>query len=430
MIGRLCVAALLLLPSAAFAQGNPGPFGGLFGRVPERSGREYTALDFRSGGGAQRDDALITPDGVPTGEGNGSTAGVNAGLTFDHATARLKVNAQGSANYQEYYRDPVFGATGYQTSGMVIGNVTNRVTLDAAAAYQFSPFFEMLPMLAYPTLATPVAVPVNAFAVRALDNESIDVRGGLTSQYSKRSTFSASLSRRETWFKDPRNNYEVTGGGVRWTNRINRSMLVRLGYAREQARTQALGDDTFVHESIDAGVDFNRDLQIARRTSVAFTTSTGMVKEAGGPRHFRLDGSVGITKYFHRTWQVAAKAARNTQFLPGFFEPLFSDAINGSIGGMVSKRAEWFGVVGVSRGRFGFAEPSTDFLSADATTRLSVALARHFGVYGQYTFYFYDMDTSAAAVPLASRLSRQAITVGINVWVPVINRARTDSDTR
>ncbi len=431
---RLFVAALLVMPAAVFAQSNPGPFGGLFGRTPERIGRDYTALDFRSSGAVQLNDALLMPEGLPL-EGvpqRGTSSGVSASLMFDRASDRLRLNARAGGSYQESYRDPILGATGIETSATVAATVTTRLTVDAAAGYRYSPFFQTEPLLAASTLDPAVPVPGSSYAMRALDHESFDVRAGFTSHYSKRSTLSASVSRRETWFDDPRDNYESTGGAVRWGRRMSRDVTVRLGYSRDQVRTHALpdADNDFVHETLDVGVDFSRELPIGPRTSIDFETNTGMVKESGGPRHFRLDGSVGVTKYFHRTWHASARFARDTDFLPGFVEPLFSDSLSASIGGMVSKRSEWHAVVGAGRGRFGFSQPRQDFLNADATTRLVLGLTRHLGAFGQYTYYFYDMATGAAVVPVVSKMSRQTIVVGLTAWAPIINRVRTESDTR
>ena len=94
---------------------------------------------------------------------------------------------------------------------------------------------------------------------------------------------------------------------------------------------------------------------------------------------------------------------------------------------MFSRRTEWFAVLGASRGYFGFSQPQQAVTTGDATTRLSFALTRHLGAFGQYTYYYSDVGTGAATVPLIPKLSRQAITVGLTAWVPIINRVRTDT---
>ena len=100
--------------------------------------------------------------------------------------------------------------------------------------------------------------------LRALDHESAEARASFTSQYSKRSSLSAVVSSRETWFTDPRNNYGAIGGGARWTRRLSRDVRLRLGYARDQIRTSSDTDDEFVHELLDIGLDLSRQLRSVR----------------------------------------------------------------------------------------------------------------------------------------------------------------------
>ena len=66
MIIRVCVAAALLTPAAAMAQGNPGPYGKLFGRAPATSA-DWRAHDGEGACsiGANYDDALLAPEGSP-----------------------------------------------------------------------------------------------------------------------------------------------------------------------------------------------------------------------------------------------------------------------------------------------------------------------------------------------------------------------------
>ena len=50
----ILAAVLLAAPVAAGAQGGlAGPFGGLFGRAPERTHKEFTAVEFRTAVGGQ-----------------------------------------------------------------------------------------------------------------------------------------------------------------------------------------------------------------------------------------------------------------------------------------------------------------------------------------------------------------------------------------
>ena len=67
MIVRVGLAAALLMPAVAMAQGNPGPYGKLFGRAPATAGaQEHTTVQVRSSIGANYDSVLLAPEGSPS----------------------------------------------------------------------------------------------------------------------------------------------------------------------------------------------------------------------------------------------------------------------------------------------------------------------------------------------------------------------------
>ncbi|MDP2389406.1 MAG: hypothetical protein Q8N52_03680, partial [Acidobacteriota bacterium] len=103
----LLLLVVCLSPVAAGAQGLAGPFGGLFGRTPERTNKEFTAIQFRSSVGSQYDDVLVD-DGIPAALApqDGASGGINAGLNFDRRSDRLRLNAYGTGTHQQYFRAP------------------------------------------------------------------------------------------------------------------------------------------------------------------------------------------------------------------------------------------------------------------------------------------------------------------------------------
>jgi hypothetical protein len=428
VILRLGVAALLLLPTAAFAQGNPGPFGGLFGRTPERTGSEFTAIDFRNAFAAQYEDALRVDDAIPEDElpQSGYTSGVNTGLVFERASDRLLFKAHGGATYQEYYRQPVFGATSYDAGVMVRGKPATRLQVHGQAAFVRSPFFRLIP--ASNPADSVVVVPGDAFVARLLTHETYNVGGGFTSQYSKRSSLSVTAMQRETRFggADP-NTFSLVGMEARWNRQLNRSFGVHAGYGRERIRQSALPDASFIYELIDVGIDFNRQLSLSRRTSLAFTTETAAVKRPLTGRRYRLNGHASLTKHFARTWRASAGVTRNTEFIPGFFEPLFTDAVNAMFSGMLSMRAEWQTTFSAGKGRFGFDNDGR-YTTSHMTSRLNWALTRHLGIYGQYSVYYYKLPPTPTGFVLPNQLSRQAFAVGLNTWIPILNKVRAPRD--
>ena len=431
----LTITVLLLAPATAGAQGLAGPFGGLFGRTPERTNKEFTAIEFRAAAGAQYDDA-ITDDSVPTALAprSGSTGGLNAGLNFERRSDRLRFNLYGSGTHQQFFRQPAagseaFAATSYDAGGLVLAKVATRLSLEGSATYRRSPFFHLLPAV-FGELPTPeVAVPADAFSARRLGNDTVEGVVGFSSPYTKRSTLSASVSRRATrFFNQPANDFELWGARGMWTRKLTRDVAARIGYGREEIQQSADGG-RFIHEVFDVGIDLAREISLARRTAFNFTTQTSMVRETGGERRYRLNGGIGLTRGFRRTWAASVSATRNTEFLPGFLEPIFSDGVSGTLSGMLADRVEWSAVVGASRGQVGF-ESLEDFVSYTGTSRLSAGLTHHLGLYAEYSYYHYDLPPGSTTIVLLPQLSRQSVSVGFSAYVPIFTKVRTPRDPR
>lgn len=428
----LLLIVVFLSPVAAGAQGLAGPFGGLFGRTPERTNKEFTAIEFRSSVGSQYDDVLVDA-GIPEALApkSGASAGVNAGLDFDRRSDRLRLNVYGTATHQQYFRAPAFGATSYDLGGLAVTRVATRLSLEGSGTYRRSPFYHLLPAASGEQPLPEVLVPSNASAYgsRRLDNDTVEGTVGFTSPYTRRSTVSASVSRRATrFFNQPLNNFELWGVKGMWTRKMTRDVAARIGYGREEIQ-QSVAGGRFIHEVFDVGIDLAREISLARRTAFNFTTQTSMVRETGGERRYRLNGGIGLTRGFQRTWAASVSATRNTEFLPGFLQPIFSDGISGTVSGMLGDRVEWSAGAGASRGQVGY-EAVDDFVTYTGNSRLSAGLTRHLGIYAQYNYYHYRVPPGSTSVVLLSQMSRQGVSVGLSAFVPIFTRVREPRDPR
>lgn len=427
----LVVIVAALLHGEAFAQAAPGPFGGLFGRTPERIGREFTALELRSAFAGQYDDGVFLDESVPDDSRpkSGATAGANAGVAFERQTDRTRLLFQTGATYQEFIReDRSFGATTNDAELLYRAQVTTRLQVEGSARYLRSPFFRLLPGVVVPAPGTTVVIPGDQYVVRRLLNDTYDVTGSFTSQYTKSSFLTASLSQRQTKFADrAADTFDVLSAHGQWKRRLSRDFALRLGYGRERIRQGNLPDSEFVHEVVDVGIDFLKQLSVARKTTLDITTQTSMVKRPITGRRYRLNGTATLSRYFRRTWHASLGASRATEFLPGFAEPLLSESAAASVSGLLRSRLEWMSSISAGRGQFGF-DGDRRLLTSHATTRLNWAMTRHFGIYGQYGFYYYELPQGTAAVKLLPQLSRQSFTFGVTAWVPIINKVRMPRD--
>jgi hypothetical protein len=425
------VAVLLMLPSAAFAQGNPGPFGGLFGRTPERVGREYTLFDLRGSSSLRLDDEVLKSTGRPT-AGVGTMAVLGGSVSLDHQSTRLQSLLRTRAQYHQYLQSQPTGATTVDSNAAATWKVATRLSVDVSAAYLYSPYFQFYPNFAAPLQAPGMVAPVVPYITGLIASDTVDAMAGFTSAYSKQSSVNMSVWRRYTAFRDDRApDLESTHLRALWTRRMNRSIGIRLGYTREETNTAALDDVDYLQESIEAGIDLSRPISLSRSTTLAFYTDSSIISRDGGARHFRLNGGVDLAHRFNRTWNLAVNFRRDTEFLPGFVEPLFSDTLGASLSGLFSPRMELLLSAFGGNGRFGVGDEAHGrYRSAMASSQFSFALTRNFGVFAQHGFYFYDLPAGASSLPTMQRMARQTVTVGGTVWLPVINRERSPSDSR
>ena len=425
---RFCLAAVLLMPTAAMAQGNPGPYGALFGRAPVRTGLEQTIVEIRTGLGAHYDTDLLAPEGSIDTTEAGVGSGAFAGLMATHMTSRFNASLRGGVGREQYFRLPEsFGVNRYGADARVGGKFTDRWEGSAAASYAFSPYYQFFRDFGYSrdsaidTTFVPFSSP---YAVEMLQNEAIEASAGLTGRVTDRSTLSATVNRRQTHFtQQPDSNFDSSGYGARWNLQVQRGLAVYAGYTHEKVHAAGAVGGGYDHEVIDAGVDFNRALSLSRRTTLAFSTSTSMIKQAGSEHQIRLNGSVVLSKYFRRTWRASAEASRTTEFMPGFVEPVYADYFGASVSGMFSPRLNWMAGVGAARGESAFTgRPVVDTVTA--ATRLSIALTRHVEMFGQYSTHFSDVLRGATTVGLRGRTARQVVSVGIGAYIPVYGKTR------
>jgi hypothetical protein len=420
----------LLGSGPAWAQPPQNPFANLFGRAPERTAREYTKLDFTTQTGLQASETLEDDRGGLNDVPDGLSAGGDASMALNHIRDRFSARAHGRASYQEYLQEQPFGAPAYDGGASLTLRPTTRLTLDAGARYLRSPFFQGVQFA--PMDPTALTLPSDMFAIQLLGNEYVEASAGLTSQFTRRSSIGIIGQWRQSRFLDDElggSDFMARGIEGRWRRRITRDLGVHAGFGYDEIRPVRDDNLSFVNERIDIGVDYATALTVARRTTLSFSTETSMARENDGPRRFRVNGTIDLVKGFRRTWRASIGARRATDFLPGFAQPLLSDRAHASLGGFLAKRLMLHVNADGGRGRIGFTD-KRDFLTYTGDARLTVALSRHIGLFTQYVYYHYQVPPDTPSIVQLQRLSRQGVSIGIQTWVPLIDKDKVDRDTR
>ena len=433
----LPVAFCICLPVAAAAQTPRNPFSDLFGRAPSEASAEVTSVQWRTTAGAQVGQTLRADfdqqDAVP----EGIAAGADASLLARYLRDRVQAVGQGRYSYQEFRREPAFGAPGFDLSGRINFEATTRLSLYGGGQFVRSPFFRL--MWLAPDIFGPSIASGPSAAILMQSNDTAEGTAGFTAQVGRRTTFDMRGFARQTHFAGAElSDFETAGGHAVLRRQLTRTVSIRAGYLREELRgAPAVDSDRYVNEIIDAGVDFAKSFSMGRRTTFAFATETSMVRPNGGEREFRLNGNAAFESRFFRTWIAQLSARRGTEFIPGFRGPLFTDRGGATLAGYLTERLLFQthaeggrGAVGVG-GRVGVTDGTgRRFISYAADASLTFAVTRHFGVFTQYYYYNYQMPPDPLALVTVQHLSRQAVSIGVKTWLSIIDKEKVSRDPR
>jgi len=428
--GALALAALV--PSPAFAQpaAPRNPFADLFGRAPQRTGREFTAIQFRSTAGAQMgwtlENQFQPPDTVIP---EGWAAGADALIVAEYVRDRAQIIGQGRYSYQEYRKEPSFGAPAFDAGLRINVRPVTRLSFQGGANVSRSPFFQLV-WLAPPEQTGPLP-PIDRSAILLMQNDTVEASGGVISHYSRRSSLEFSAVARSTDFAySPGRDFSSLGGTVQWRRQMSRDLSVHLGYGREQLRQHFEdGDTLFTNERLDIGVEYGKSFTFARRTSFGFGTETSLLRENDGPRRFRLNGHVTLVHKFARTWQTQVSAWRGTEFLPGFRVPVYTDHAHALLAGYLAKRLLLNLNADGGQGQGGLSDPRK-VISYTGSAKVTLAMTRHLGMFGQYAYYRYQMPADPLTLFLVPAGARQAVSFGFETWISILDKEKVTSDPR
>jgi hypothetical protein len=432
----LLAAAVTAIALPAHAQAPNGPFARLFGGPTAREAREWTSLDFRGAGGGEfsnfffSDPAAIDEAGrAVESRTDRPAATASAGVMFVRHRTTSELVIDGGSVFREYFDTASpYGATSLNAGARYRAEPVTRVTFESTASFDHQPFFYMVPQSLSATPDWIIDVPMTPQGVFMQANDSLYGKAGIEYRAAKRTSLQASVNGQKVRFPDVRSrDYTTLGGLGVLRHKLTRDLGLHFGYGREDYRVRR-EDRQFTREYLDIGVDYGREISIARRTMIRFATMTGIVREGEGPRRFRFEGFLSMVKDFNRSWHAELTAQRRTEFLPGFFEPMFSDTATLMFGGMLAPRLQWAVAGGGGKGRVGLDGDAT-FNTATAASRLSVGLSRRLGTFVHYAYFYYDASpgSSIGLGPLSGS-SRHSVIVGLNVWVPIYDRIRMPRD--
>lgn len=447
----LAVACSVAAPVAAQQQEpSGGPFSGLFGGGGTAGRTPF--LDVRGGLFGSYDDNVLTQ--APNADPNlfdprfqrpGMASGLESSVTYGysrtgHGRSGTQVRLGGGASLKEFSSGSSTNlwVPSYDANVGISTNLTPKVAFAARAGTGYAPYYQYAPFLGNTTPENnpifdnnpiPSVSPVGTdtgFAARSEWVGSFNAGASITDKFTKRSSISADIGWEDTQiFGQAKIDTRQIHG--QFTHKLTRQFGFHLGYGVQEAfySRESQPGTRNVNNLFDVGLDYGGGpISFARHYALSFATGMSAVRQ-GSETQFRVDGSATLVRSIGRTWGASIGVIRGTEYILGFGQPFFSDSANAGFGGQIAPRLNFSAGGGYMRGQLAFAQSGDSLVSKNASTKLTFAISRHVGVYGQYSYYQYDAPIAFfSTLEFPRQLHRRSATVGLTLWAPIIQQAR------
>ena len=413
------------------------PYRGLFqGSAPASSARsESLTVNASFGGGYDSNilasEALGLDFDSPDPEG-GTFGLASAGVAYSITRERVSFSAAGNGSVYHYPKleDSWVRRTG--VSANVSWSVTQRTTLRASQTVAFDPFYSLLPF------AVSGAPPVEADILETAQALRLDPRRtyGTTLGANHELTQRVSIFADGSFYKatSESHDYDSTGrqlgGGVRWA--LTRHLSLRAGYRTTEVTfgdEESGGETSSSARSIDAGVDYNRSVSLSRRTTLGFGSGFAGIND-GEDTSYSLVGHVTLSHEIGRDWSTSVGYSRDVRFVELLQEAVFSDNLNASLGGLLTRGLAAEASASFSHGNSGAENTEDSFSNALGAASLTWALSRNVATSLTYTFYWYDFSRPVLPAGFPTETRRHSITAQLQLWAPIFQRPRRPNATR
>lgn len=409
--------------SAGEAEANRA-FRGLFGATDGRDGALSLQITIFQ---EYAQDPAAEPDGLPRSLARepGLFMGVSSELAFVRRRPRGSIGLRADGNLRYYpvlqqYTRPRFSAA---VDASAVLDRQQRSSLRVIEVVEYLPYYSLA---LYRPLATPLLDAIGPDAGR--DDALADLGAYMSDsqvtyayQVTPRISLALESGLRVTQSGNPAFDARDLRGRLGVSRRFTPHLAVQAGYGYRRGELSGFSEMRRLeaHE-IDLGIAFSRRISRSRKTSLSIVTGSTIVG-AGPERSYRVIGSAGLRREFARRFSAQLAYDRGVQIVAGFADPLLSDAVIASVGGLVGRRLEVWTSGGYTFGRVGFGR--VPYRQAQGDARVRYALSRYLAADAQYLYYQHDF---AGGIPLLAAGSaawqRHAGRVNLVVWLPLTNR--------
>ena len=429
------VALILWCATPAFAQAPrpERPYRGLFASAGETEQSLTASASFGTGWddnllAAARGRTTVAFDRTTSAEA-GTLGNFSGGLNYSYQreTTTMHASAITSVRYFPTLTDRFMRATQGQFSLSTTPRPHTTFSLSASAAHQP---YALLSIFPAPGDTAPASSDVIDLDAAISPEPRLTYAGNVAAsrRLSRRTTLSGAYAYRLTERPESDAHFRHQSGRGRLTHQINSGLAVYGGYGYGEGK--ASGTERHPHHNLDAGVNFNRALSFTRRTTVSFNTGSTAVR-ARDQLRILVTGSAQLTHELGRTWTAWTAYGRRLQYHETWREPGLGNAVTFGLGGLITRRLQANLAARMAAGTVGVQSDAPQFDHVYGTASLAYAFARFMNVSLSYGFYQHSFDE---AVPLAAgvprTLERNSVRVAVNLWAPIVQRARRTDASR
>jgi hypothetical protein len=135
-----------------------------------------------------------------------------------------------------------------------------------------------------------------------------------------------------------------------------------------------------------------------------------------------------LDRQIRRTWDAGVGYRRGVSIDDTFQQPVLSDSISASLGGLLSTRLNFHSAIGTSRGSIGANLSGNRFNAYYGTMGLTVGLMRQMGLGVNYMYAHHRLGNSVQApTGLVRTLDRQVVVVQLSLMLPLWRSRSADA---
>lgn len=366
--------------------------------------------------------------------------GGDLSIAYGRRGQRASFDLGAGSNYRYY--PSVENLTGFQhwASAGFSAKLGGRSTLRASQSASYSPYYQFASFPGLVPQAPGQAGVANPdFALVERPAITYVTSAGIDHQLTRRASVSADYHLRYTDFRREDQPLRDWRAGGSFGYRLTRHATARLGYHyRKGSYGLYRAARPIEGHDIDAGVDYNRALSVSRRTTVGFSTGSGIYRmfdpratvtgDAQAARDYRLrtrwrmTGKAYLNREVGRSWHARLDYERGLQFVEGFPDPFFSDSVAAEAAGFAGARTRITFNAAYTNGQLGLAQiAGHDYDMYTASAGVQFGLTRWAALSASYFYYHYLFGPAMPLPPGVGRgLDRSSVRIGVNLWAPLL----------